>query len=121
MENKKFRDTQKVIKRKVFSSRTIFITLNVLAIIISSLVVVLNLYAIRWNERPVETMDYFVDIAIMSASTTFFLSLQAFLGITNRKNKLKQNIDKIDEIIEMVKEKDNLDQDDLDSISEILD
>ncbi|AKF41246.1 hypothetical protein MCANUFG4_00758 [Mycoplasmopsis canis UFG4] len=106
--------------KKYLISKWVFITLNLTGIAIAALIVILNLYAIRWNERPSETMHFFVQIALISAFTTFFLGVQAFLNISNKKAKTKQNIQKIEEIINILEKKENIEQEDLDNISEVL-
>ncbi|SYV96777.1 Uncharacterised protein [Mycoplasmopsis edwardii] len=65
-------------------------------------------------------MDLFVKIALTSAFTTFFLTIQAFLNISGTKSKVKQNVDKINEIVDLVQNKETLEQEDVDNIFEVL-
>ncbi|SJZ61654.1 hypothetical protein [Mycoplasmopsis verecunda] len=71
--------------KKYILSRAFFVFLNVLAIFISASIVILNLYAIRFNEFPDKTMIFFVLIAVLSVVTTLVVSVQIFLGITDKK------------------------------------
>ncbi|WBP84114.1 hypothetical protein [Mycoplasmopsis edwardii] len=116
----KIKKVQKKSLKKYLISRWTFIILSLTGIIIAALIVILNLYAIRWNEKPVETMDLFVKIALTSAFTTFFLTIQAFLNISGTKSKVKQNVDKINEIVDLVQNKETLEQEDVDNIFEVL-
>ncbi|CCP23977.1 hypothetical protein [Mycoplasmopsis cynos] len=116
----KFLKVTKKAQYKLYVGSWIFFSLSILGIFISTLIIILNLYAIRWNERPYDTMYIFVHIAIVSAFTTFFLSVQAFLNISKRKQELSQNISKIDEIIELISTKEQLNQEDIDNISEVI-
>lgn len=74
----KFLKVTKKAQYKLYVGSWIFFSLSILGIFISTLIIILNLYAIRWNERPYDTMYIFVHIAIVSAFTTFFCQFKLF-------------------------------------------
>ncbi|QDF64746.1 hypothetical protein [Mycoplasma nasistruthionis] len=106
--------------KKLISSSAIIVSLSILAILISSLIIVLNLYSIRYNEFPKQTMALFVALAVISVVITLIFAIQTFLAITNYKNKLDENVSKNKELIQNLKQKTDLNQEDIDLISDIL-
>ncbi|TDV24358.1 hypothetical protein BCF59_0320 [Mycoplasmopsis mustelae] len=108
------------VRRKFLISKIFFISFSMLSIVLSALIVVLNLYSIRWNEYPEQTMVYFIAMALITSILTFIISIQSFLNISNRKNKIKENIVKTSELILELEEKTDLSQEDLDNINELL-
>ncbi|WP_027121419.1 hypothetical protein [Mycoplasma leonicaptivi] len=116
----KFSKTKKLLLKKYYLQRSIFLIMSLTSIIISAVIVILNLYSIRWNEYPQSTMIFFVIIAIISSVTTFIISIQSFINISNKKNSLKQNIESTKELIKNLENKTEISQDDLDSITEIM-
>ncbi|MGZ9755967.1 hypothetical protein [Mycoplasma sp. 6243] len=108
------------VQKKYVLWRTIFILLSILSIAVSASVVVLNLYSIRWNSYPNETMAMFVAISFISSISTFLISIQSFLNLSNRKNKLRDNLARSNEITLELKAKTDLSQEDIDNISELF-
>ncbi|MGZ9762599.1 hypothetical protein ACXYRQ_03955 [Mycoplasma sp. 394] len=108
------------VQKKYVLWRTIFILLSILSIAVSASVVVLNLYSIRWNSYPNETMATFVAISFISSISTFLISIQSFLNLSNRKNKLRDNLARSNEITLELKAKTDLSQEDIDNISELF-
>ncbi|TNK91483.1 hypothetical protein C4M98_06795, partial [Mycoplasmopsis pullorum] len=60
---KKADNLAKVANKKYFKSKGIYIFLSLASIFISATTIVLNLYSIRYNTFPQETMIYFVVIS----------------------------------------------------------
>ncbi|WLP85792.1 hypothetical protein [Mycoplasma seminis] len=112
------------LKRKTFFkynfSRFFFVILNVIAIFIAASIVILNLYAIRFNKYPEDTMLFFVLIAVLSVVTTLIVSIQSFLGITNKKAKLHDNVVNIQEVISDISTKNSLTVEDYDNIAKLI-
>ncbi|MCU9939925.1 hypothetical protein NW739_04280 [Mycoplasmopsis felis] len=57
--------SKKMIYKKFIIYRLTFILLSILSIFISSSVVVLNLYSIRWNDFPKQTMAFFFAMSLI--------------------------------------------------------
>ncbi|WP_322935527.1 hypothetical protein RRG37_00625 [Mycoplasmopsis felis] len=112
--------SKKMIYKKFIIYRLTFILLSILSIFISSSIVVLNLYSIRWNDFPKQTMAFFFAMSLIASISTFFISFQSFLNITNRKYILKENIAKNDEITSILKDKTELIQEEIDNIMELF-
>ncbi|MFV8472425.1 hypothetical protein [Mycoplasma sp. 654] len=123
--NTNLHDKVHKLKRKSFNkyifSRSFFVFLNVLAILIAASIVILNLYSIRFNKYPDATMVYFVLIAVLSVITTLVVSLQSFFGITDKKTTLKDTISNLDDAINNIANKDDLTAEDYDRITKLLD
>lgn len=94
----------KKIKRKRNGSRFLFISMSLISIIISASSIILNLYAIRYNVLPVQTMSLFVAIAVISSVITFLVTIQSFFNITESKNKLEQSVEKRTELKNKIEE-----------------
>ncbi|WP_051789175.1 hypothetical protein [Mycoplasma buteonis] len=107
---------KKIIKRKYILDKSFFIFLSLLAIVISATTLIWNLWSIRFNKVPEETMDYFVAIACLTAFVTFTVSIQSFLNIQDRKNTLKENISRNQELLNEVEQGKDLTQEDIDQI-----
>ncbi|UWW00983.1 hypothetical protein NW064_00770 [Mycoplasmopsis felis] len=59
-------------------------------------------------------------MSLIASISTFFISFQSFLNITNRKYILKENIAKNDEITSILKDKTELIQEEIDNIMELF-
>ncbi|QZE12656.1 hypothetical protein [Mycoplasma sp. Ms02] len=110
----------KKVQSKERKSKYIFYALSITAIIISSLTILLNLYSIRYNKFPIETMALFVAIAIITAVVTFIIALQSFLNITNFKNKIKDNLEKNQNALSQIEKAEYLTKEEVDSLTESL-
>ncbi|RIV16317.1 hypothetical protein [Mycoplasmopsis gallopavonis] len=109
-------EIQKKIKYKYWKSRGVFISLSLIALIIAAVTVILNLSAIRFNEIPALTMNFFVAMAVLTVLTTLLVSLQSFFNIQERKNILNENISKNEQIAKELKEGKEMTQEDIDQI-----
>lgn len=93
LENKNKKETLEIAikaykkyKNKYWKSYLIFITLTTLAIFLSSSLIVLNLYSLRWNNSTDKKLIYyFLSMAIGSTAITFLTSFSAFMSFNNKK------------------------------------
>ncbi|QNM93915.1 hypothetical protein H9M94_01420 [Mycoplasma sp. Pen4] len=106
--------------RKYIFSKAFFIFFNILAILISSSIIILNLFSIRFNPFPKETLTLFVLIAVFSVFITLLIGINTLLAIQDKKSILNNNIQRAQEIIDTISEKDDLDNEDVEAINEIL-
>ncbi|MBN0919036.1 DUF4231 domain-containing protein [[Mycoplasma] gypis] len=72
-----YEEKHKRYRKKYVISRLIYIAISLLIMIISSLQILLNLFAIRWNEDPTLKLLFLI-IAILSAIVVFIQSIMLF-------------------------------------------
>ncbi|WGI36644.1 DUF4231 domain-containing protein [Mesomycoplasma lagogenitalium] len=95
------KDIQKLYQRKLFVSYTIFAILNIILIIMSSLMVVINLYSLRFNQFPdipgtEGTIYYLIIVTSISAFVTFLTSISSFFSFSERRAKLNSDIQELE-------------------------
>lgn len=103
----------KKYRKKFIISYSIFIILNIIVIIMSSLMIVFNLYSLRLNNFPHiqgrEDVDdsiwYLIAIAIGSALTTFLTSITSFFSFNEKRVKLLGDIKILSDKLEEFKNK----------------
>ncbi|WP_426461554.1 hypothetical protein [Mycoplasma hafezii] len=115
-EKTKIKKIKNVLLRKYWISRSLFVTLSILAIVISAATVILNLWSIRFNKVPDTTMSYFVSIAVLTSAMSLIVSIQSFLNIQDRKSTLTNNVNQNNELLSEFKNGKELTQEDLDQI-----
>ncbi|WP_025755637.1 hypothetical protein [Mycoplasmopsis cricetuli] len=93
-----------------------FVFINILAIFITASIIILNLFAIRYNPFPKETMIFFILLAIIGVVISFISSVQTFLSIKDSKDVLKNNIEVNENMIEKINKKDQITREDIDNI-----
>ncbi|VEU76561.1 hypothetical protein [Mycoplasmopsis columboralis] len=103
-------------KSKYRKSYYTFVGLNVALIVITALTIILNLFAMRYNPYPQQTMIYFVLLAIFAVIISFISSVQTFLSIKDQKTSIGNNIYLNEQIIERIQNKDIITRDDIDDI-----
>ncbi|EGV00039.1 hypothetical protein [Mycoplasmopsis columbina] len=116
----KINKLEKKVNFKYKRGRYFFIALSLINIFISAAIIILNLYSIRFNTYAKETMIFFVVIAIISTVITFIISVKTFLNITDKSSQISQNIDKNQEILETLKDKNELSSEDIEAIVQTL-
>ncbi|UUD35893.1 hypothetical protein NPA08_02900 [Mycoplasmopsis citelli] len=79
--------------KKYRKSYYLFVFLNVSLILITAASIILNLFALRYNPFPDETMIYFILLSCTSVVIAFLTSVQTFLSIKDQKQSLSNNID----------------------------
>lgn len=78
-------------KKKYRAGYTIFLSLNIIIFVISSILVVLNLFAIRLNESPI-SRPYFIAIAFITGTIAFLTSLNSFFEFKNLQKDFNEKI-----------------------------
>ena len=80
----------KNLRHKYLVSKFSFIFLNVCSILLVSVLILLNIFAIRWNNNDhyKDTKIWFVVIASLNGSVGFFTTLLSFLKVKNKLKKL---------------------------------
>ncbi|UVD81665.1 hypothetical protein NV226_02990 [Mycoplasma iguanae] len=80
-------------KKKYWRSYGLFVSMNVLIIIISTLMIILNLYSLRWNTSKEQYMIwFFIAIAIGSLIITLLTSISAFMSFSTKNEIYLNNI-----------------------------
>lgn len=103
-------------KSKYRKSYYTFVGLNVALIVITALTIILNLFAMRYNPYPQQTMIYFVLLAVFAVIISFISSVQTFLSIKDQKTSIGNNIYLNEQIIERIQNKEIITRDDIDDI-----
>lgn len=106
----------KLVLRKYWVSKYCFVFLSVLTLVISSIIIILNLYSIRFNEYPHQTMIYFVSIAFISVVVTLLISVQSFFNITDKITVFEENINTNLKRIDKYKENNEITREDIDDL-----
>lgn len=106
----------KSVLKKYLVSKFFFIFLSVLTLAVSSAIIILNLYSIRFNEYPLQTMIYFVSIAFISVVVTLLISIQSFFNVTDKISVLEENINTNIKRIEKYKENNEITREDIDEL-----
>lgn len=106
----------KSVLRKYLISKYCFVFLSVLTLVISSIIIILNLYSIRFNEYPHQTMIYFVSIAFISVVVTLLISVQSFFNITDKITVFEDNINTNLKRIDKYKENNEITREDIDDL-----
>ncbi|MCU4117349.1 DUF4231 domain-containing protein [Mycoplasma zalophi] len=75
-----------IYRKKFIISRLIYILIALTIMIISSLQILLNLFAIRWNSEPTLKLLFLV-IAIISTIVVFLQSVLLFFDFKNSREK----------------------------------
>lgn len=117
---KKADNLAKVANKKYFKSKGIYIFLSLASIFISATTIVLNLYSIRYNTFPQETMIYFVVISFISVAITTLIAIQSLLSVSNKIAKMKQNLQKNIDTLEALSETHNLTKEQVDDLMNFL-
>ncbi|WP_223211684.1 hypothetical protein [Mycoplasmopsis columbinasalis] len=86
----------------------------------AAVIIMLNLYSIRFNTYAKSTMYLFVTIAILSSIITFLIALKTFLNLTDKISKIKGNIAKTQDIIKDLETKTEVTAEDVDLINSTL-
>ncbi|TNK94552.1 hypothetical protein C4M98_04235, partial [Mycoplasmopsis pullorum] len=81
---------------------------------------VLNLYSIRYNTFPQETMIYFVVISFISVAITTLIAIQSLLSVSNKIAKMKQNLQKNIDTLEALSQTHNLTKEQVDDLMNFL-
>ncbi|AAT27593.1 hypothetical protein [[Mycoplasma] mobile] len=90
------KEQYKTFKKRYVVGYGIFLTLNIAIFAISSMLVVLNLFAIRLNNNQL-SRPFFIAIAFITGSIAFFSSLNAFFEFKNLHKDLNDRIKMINE------------------------
>ncbi|AZZ65538.1 DUF4231 domain-containing protein [Metamycoplasma phocicerebrale] len=94
---KKHEETSKKYRKKYIISRFFYIFISLIIMIISSLQIILNLFAIRWN-NDLTLKTIFLFIAILAALIAFIQSIMLFFDF--KTNKEENNI-KLENLINL--------------------
>ena len=82
--------------RKYIKSRTWFITLNIISLVLIALMIMLNIYAIKKNPFD-NTKIYYVLIAVISGLIGLFTSISSFMSFKKNGIKYKEQYEAIKE------------------------
>ncbi|MBU4691279.1 DUF4231 domain-containing protein [Mycoplasma zalophi] len=75
-----------IYRKKFIISRLIYILIAITIMVISSLQILLNLFAIRWNSEPTLKLLFLI-IAIISTIVVFLQSVLLFFDFKNSREK----------------------------------
>ena len=99
----------KKYKKKYLVSRIIFVVINVFVFTASALLIVLNLFTLKYNDQFPEIKDIFIALAIITGIGTFFISIVSAFQWKEKKQKYNNQIDAISKISEHREEINNED------------
>ncbi|MGL5204940.1 MAG: hypothetical protein ACRC9F_00340 [Metamycoplasmataceae bacterium] len=90
----------KKYKKKHLHAKLLFVFINVFIFIASALLIVLNLFTIRYNDLFPEIKEIFIALAIITGLGTFCISLVGVFQWKEKKNKYNIQIEAISKISE---------------------
>ncbi len=99
----------KKYKKKYLISRIIFVVINVFVFTASALLIVLNLFTLKYNDQFPEIKDIFIALAIITGIGTFFISIVSAFQWKEKKQKYNNQIAAISKISEHREEINNED------------
>ncbi len=99
----------KKYKKKYLISRSIFVIINVFVFTASALLIVLNLFTLKYNDQFPEIKDIFIALAIITGIGTFFISIVSAFQWKEKKQKYSEQIAAISKISEHKEEISNED------------
>lgn len=83
------------LKRKYWISQTIWVSLNVLVICLTTLLSILSVYSIAKNTSS-KTIWIFVTLALIASTTAFLTNLFNMLELNDKTKMLKEEIQKLE-------------------------
>lgn len=83
------------LKRKYWISQTIWVSLNVLVICLTTLLSILSVYSIAKNTSS-KTIWIFVTLALIASTTAFLTNLFNMLELNDKTKILKEEIQKLE-------------------------
>ena len=99
----------KKYKKKYLVSRITFVVINVFVFTASALLIVLNLFTLKYNDQFPEIKDIFIALAIITGIGTFFISIVSAFQWKEKKQKYNDQIVAISKISEHREEINNED------------
>lgn len=90
--------TWKKYKSKYLWSRIIFVFINVFVFVASALLIVLNLFTLKYNTDFEEIKGIFIALAIITGAGTFFISIVSAFQWKDKKDKYNSQIEAISKI-----------------------
>lgn len=93
----------KKYKKKYLYSRFLFVSINVFVFTASALLIVLNLFTLKYNNQFPEIKEIFISLAIITGIGTFFISIVSAFQWKEKKQKYTNQIEAISKISEQDK------------------
>ncbi|MGL6125041.1 MAG: hypothetical protein ACRC1F_00935 [Metamycoplasmataceae bacterium] len=90
----------KKYRKKYLHARLIFISINIFIFTASSLLTVLNLFTLRYNDFFPEIKEIFIALAIITGFGTFFISIASAFQWKEQRQKYNNQIEAISKISE---------------------
>lgn len=90
----------KKYKKKYLYSRFLFVSINVFVFTASALLIVLNLFTLKYNDKFPEIKEIFIALAIITGIGTFFISIVSAFQWKEKKQKYTSQIEAISKISE---------------------
>ena len=90
----------KKYRKKYLYSKAIFVLINVFVFIASALLIVLNLFTLKYNDQFPEVKDIFIALTIITGIGTFFISILSAFQWKEKKEKYNNQIQAISKMSE---------------------
>ncbi|MGL5732748.1 MAG: hypothetical protein ACRCXE_01640 [Metamycoplasmataceae bacterium] len=97
----------KKYKKKYLHARLLFVFINVFIFAASALLIVLNLFTLKYNDIFPEIKEIFIALAIITGAGTFCISLVSAFQWKEKKNHYNIQIEAISKISEHNEEMSN--------------
>ncbi len=90
----------KKYRKKYLYSKSMFVLINVFVFVASALLIVLNLFTLKYNDQFTEVKDIFIALTIITGVGTFFISIVSAFQWKEKKEKYNNQILAISKISE---------------------
>ncbi|MGL4252337.1 MAG: hypothetical protein ACRCRQ_02190 [Metamycoplasmataceae bacterium] len=90
----------KKYKKKYLHARLLFVIINVFIFVASAILIVINLFTLRYNDIFPEIKEIFIALAIITGAGTFCISLVSAFQWKEKRNQYNLQIEAISKISE---------------------
>ncbi|MGL5590683.1 MAG: hypothetical protein ACRDCJ_00465 [Metamycoplasmataceae bacterium] len=87
-------------KKKYLHARLLFVIINVFIFVASAILIVINLFTLRYNDIFPEIKEIFIALAIITGAGTFCISLVSAFQWKEKRNQYNLQIEAISKISE---------------------
>lgn len=87
-------------RRKYILSQVIFVSINLFVIIASALMIILNLFSLKFNDVFLEIKPFFIAMIAISGASTFCISFAAAFNFKSNRIKYEAQLEVLTKILD---------------------